>query len=108
MSLNSAVLWTILTEKYPDGVDVQAVGQKTVIETTLEFPSNFDPRGYEMEEDNQNSASVFPFGASSAPKVVENTIHLTEVEPETGIYTAMSEITHRVYVYVDVAEHGVV
>ena len=92
MTLNSGILWQMLLEKYPDGVDVQAVNQRRVIETTVDAPQ--ETPLYEWR--------------SSEPQLVETIIELTEIEPETGIYSAMSEKTHRVYVFVDIEEHGVI
>lgn len=100
MTLNSSTLWKMILDYYPDGVDVQAVGQKTVIETTMEFPVVED-----IDEDTDPMAFFFN---RMRPQVIETHITLTELEPETGIYTAMSEKTHRVYVFVDVEEHGVI
>lgn len=80
MTFDAALVWKILLEKYPDGVDIQVVHQKNVIETTLDY------------------------GAGDDPYAVETIVELMEIEPETGIYSAMSEKTHRIYLYVDLGE----
>lgn len=102
MTLNSGLLWKILLDKYPDAVDVQAVERKVVIETTVDAPQD-----YPWDEDTPRHGSVHTFGEQH-PMLSESTIQLTEIEPETGIYTAMSAKTHRVYVYVDIQEHGII
>lgn len=96
MTLNSGLLWKILLAKYPDAVDVQAVQRKVVIETTVDAPQDYE---------DARHGSVH---AGEQPILSESVIQLMEIEPETGIYTAMSEKTHRVYVYVDIEEHGIV
>lgn len=80
MTFDAALVWKILLKKYPDGVDIQVVHQKNVIETTLDY------------------------GAGGTPYAVETIVELREIEPETGIYSAMSEKTHRIYLYVDTQE----
>lgn len=100
MTLNSSTLWKMILDRYPDGVDVQAVGQKTVIETAMEFPVT--------EDSDEDVDPLIALLNRMRPQVIETHITLAEIEPETGIYTAMSEKTHRVYVFVDVEEHGVI
>ncbi len=99
MTLNSGLLWKMLLAKYPDAVDVQAVQRKVVIETTVDAPQD-----YPWDEDARHGS----VHAGEQPILSESVFQLMEIEPETGIYTAMSEKTHRVYVYVDIEEHGIV
>jgi hypothetical protein len=68
-------------EKFPDGIDVYLVDSMWIVE---EVPG-YD--GY--------SADV-PVNAFYSTKCQ---LTLLEIEPETGIFAAMSPITHRVYVY---------
>lgn len=75
----------MIADHFPDGVDIQKVDEKAFIEVIYKnVPAEMS------EAQMENSPQI---------ETVHTTIVLTELEPETGIYAAMSPITHRVYVY---------
>lgn len=82
----------MLWDKFPDGVDIAQARFTFVCEISsggLTNPSTMD--------------KMAPL--SECPIEMVDLI-LTEVELETGIYAAMSPITHTVYVFIDWSQCG--
>jgi hypothetical protein len=77
----------VINDHFPDGVDIFMVDRPMWIEVCLD--ANMSIFDYLDEPD--------PSRFEPLNKV---RLDLVEIEPETGIYAAMSPVTRRVYVYV--------
>ena len=86
----STEIYKALQEHFPDGVDFVIVPSLQITEATVEPLDMSALLGMPPEE-----------AANLPPPVTKRQFNLNEIEPETGIYAAMSPATHRVYVYID-------
>jgi hypothetical protein len=80
----------MILDHFPDGVDVMLIPAKETTE-------------FEFNPDKYISPNVVDARGEDFDHVTE--LQLKELEPETGIYAAMSPVTNRIYVYVDLLEH---
>ena len=95
MSKQAQELEQAIMEHFPDGVDVIIAPSMEVEEVIGPDPIEFDWR----REKEIDPSQLVP--------IKKLKLYLTEIEPETGVYAAMSPITHRVYLYIDPSECGV-
>jgi hypothetical protein len=84
--MNKDIVWETIFAKFPDAVDYVMVHDRTITEQVWDHT---DPKSYMAREDDE----------TDIPVINQQTYHLTEVEPETGIYAVMSPVSRRVYIY---------
>jgi hypothetical protein len=76
----------VIQDHFPDGVDIALVDDRYIKEQLCDMVGWLQNKLMDPTQDE--------------PMVKEVYMTLDEIEPETGIYAALSPLTHRVYVYV--------
>lgn len=86
MKAETELVMRMIEDHYPDGVQVVLVSAPNWVELIL--------------------GEVNPFVSDGPIPMQKVNLHLIEVEPETGIFAAMSPVTHNVYIFVAPRAYG--